>query len=159
GIVLSARTPERLRARARQLLDALDAQPAWGADALESLAFTLQRGREAMAARLAFVAEDLATCRERLRTFATHAADPTAPCAPGLFTATIAETSQPGAAPTEAALLELVGRNEHEAIARAWVEGTPWPWEALYREHPPRRVSLPTYPFVGERYWIETTAT
>ncbi|NVJ19488.1 SDR family NAD(P)-dependent oxidoreductase, partial [Myxococcus sp. AM010] len=158
-IVLSARTPERLRARARQLLDALDAQPAWGEDALESLAFTLQRGREAMAARLAFVAEDLATCRERLRAFATHAADPTAPRAPGLFTATVAETPQPGAAPTEAALLERVGRSEHEAIARAWVEGTHWPWEALYREHPPRRMSLPTYPFVGERYWIETTAT
>ncbi|RKG91730.1 type I polyketide synthase, partial [Corallococcus sp. CA053C] len=153
-LVLSARTPERLRVQARRLLDFLDARPDWGAEQLESLGFTLQQGREAMSARLAFVAADLATCRDRLRTFVAHEGAPGALLAQGLFTATVAETRTAG---SESALLALAARGEHAAIARAWVEGTSWPWRALYREHPPRRVSLPTYPFAGERYWIEST--
>ncbi|MFB1482194.1 SDR family NAD(P)-dependent oxidoreductase [Corallococcus sp. RDP092CA] len=154
-LVLSARTTERLSIQARRLLDFLDARRDSGTVELEALAFTLQEGREAMSARLAFVAPDLATARERLRAYVTHAEDPVALQAQGLFTASLPPSHVAGAAPTEAELLALVARGEHATVARAWAEGTPWPWRALHRDPPPRRLSLPTYPFAGERHWIE----
>ncbi|NNB91405.1 SDR family NAD(P)-dependent oxidoreductase, partial [Corallococcus exiguus] len=156
-LVLSARTSERLRVQARRLLDLLDARRDWGTSEFEALAFTLQEGREAMSARLAFVAPDLATARERLRSYVTHAEDPVALQAQGLFTASLSPSHVAGAAPTEAELLALVTRGEHATLARTWAEGTPWPWRALHRAHPPRRLRLPTYPFAGERHWIETS--
>ena len=155
-LVLSARTPERLRVQARRLLDFLEARPDWGPGEFESLAFTLQCGREAMSARLAFVATELATCRDRLRAFVSHEGDPAALQAQGLFTGTLTESRAGGMLPSESALRALAARGELATLARAWVEGTPWPWRALHAELPPRRISLPTYPFAGERHWIET---
>ncbi|MBM7114716.1 SDR family NAD(P)-dependent oxidoreductase [Archangium primigenium] len=156
-IVLSARSPERLRMQARRLLDFLEARPGWGADAWASLAFTLRMGREAMAARLAFVAEDVTQCRDQLRAYLAHAQDPAALQARGLFTATLTEPRSPPGETTASALRALVDRGDHAAIARAWVEGAAWPWADLHPEGTPRRISLPTYPFAGERYWIENT--
>ncbi|TSC31293.1 SDR family NAD(P)-dependent oxidoreductase [Corallococcus sp. Z5C101001] len=156
-LVLSARTPERLRVQARRLLDWLEARPDWGLGEFEALAFTLQQGREAMSARLAFVASDLVITRERLRVYVAHAEDSVALRAQGLFTATLSPSHVADAAPPESELLALVARHEHATLARTWAEGTPWPWRALYREHPPRRLRLPTYPFAGERHWIESS--
>ncbi|MBB6249462.1 SDR family NAD(P)-dependent oxidoreductase, partial [Rhodanobacter sp. A1T4] len=39
-----------------------------------------------------------------------------------------------------------------------WVKGLAFDWQRLYGAHRPRRISLPTYPFARERYWIETSA-
>ncbi|ACB75249.1 type I polyketide synthase [Opitutus terrae] len=41
------------------------------------------------------------------------------------------------------------------ALGRLWVAGVPIAWAEVYREQKRRRVPLPTYPFAGERYWIE----
>ena len=66
-IVLSAQTPDRLRARAEQLLRLVerDSQTA----NLVDIAYTLQVGREAMRERLAVVAADGAQLAELLRRF------------------------------------------------------------------------------------------
>src|SRR5262249_40938498 len=37
-----------------------------------------------------------------------------------------------------------------------WVKGLDLDWSKLYGEARPQRISLPTYPFARERYWIET---
>jgi phthiocerol/phenolphthiocerol synthesis type-I polyketide synthase E len=42
-----------------------------------------------------------------------------------------------------------------QAVARLWVSGSAIDWQALRGEKPRRRVSLPTYPFERQRYWIE----
>ncbi|MCY1047775.1 SDR family NAD(P)-dependent oxidoreductase [Corallococcus sp. bb12-1] len=156
-IVLSARTPERLRVQARRLLDVLETRTDWGAGEFEALAFTLQEGREAMSARLAFVAQDLVTTRDRLRTYLAHEADPAALQAQGIFTATLTSSQVAETAPSRSGLLALVERGEHTSLARAWIQGTHWPWRALYGEQPPRKLRLPTYPFAGERHWIESS--
>ena len=36
-----------------------------------------------------------------------------------------------------------------------WIAGVPIDWNALYAGEAPRRVSLPTYPFERQRFWIE----
>jgi len=40
-------------------------------------------------------------------------------------------------------------------LLELWVQGVSVQWERLYGEDMPRRISLPTYPFAKERYWID----
>ncbi|MCP3803104.1 SDR family NAD(P)-dependent oxidoreductase [Allokutzneria sp. A3M-2-11 16] len=42
-----------------------------------------------------------------------------------------------------------------EAVARLWLVGATLDWDAYYEGQHPRRVSLPTYPFQRQRYWVE----
>ena len=35
-----------------------------------------------------------------------------------------------------------------------WVKGLVLDWNKIYGERKPRRISLPTYPFARERYWV-----
>ena len=65
-ILLSARSEERLREAARQLLAALSAAPQ---AELHDIAYTLQVGREAFEARLACVAADTAALADRLAAY------------------------------------------------------------------------------------------
>ncbi|MET0268680.1 MAG: beta-ketoacyl synthase N-terminal-like domain-containing protein, partial [Duganella sp.] len=69
AIVLSARQPDRLPFMARRLLDFLE-QPEQQAIALADVAYTLQVGREAMAARLALEVHTLDELRSALRELA-----------------------------------------------------------------------------------------
>ena len=39
-----------------------------------------------------------------------------------------------------------------------WVKGLELDWSKLYGEVKPQRISLPTYPFARERYWIDISA-
>ena len=41
------------------------------------------------------------------------------------------------------------------AVGQLWIEGVPIDWNTLHAGEMPRRVSLPTYPFERQRYWIE----
>ena len=41
------------------------------------------------------------------------------------------------------------------ATGQLWVAGLPVDWNALHTGEEPRRISLPTYPFERQRYWIE----
>ncbi|HEX4460307.1 MAG TPA: acyltransferase domain-containing protein, partial [Polyangia bacterium] len=45
------------------------------------------------------------------------------------------------------------------ALGRLWIAGAEIDWAALHAPARPRRVSLPTYPFERERYWIDPLAT
>jgi acyl transferase domain-containing protein len=40
-------------------------------------------------------------------------------------------------------------------VGQLWIAGVPIDWNALHAGEVPRRVSLPTYPFERQRYWIE----
>ncbi|WP_329486221.1 SDR family NAD(P)-dependent oxidoreductase [Kitasatospora sp. NBC_01246] len=44
------------------------------------------------------------------------------------------------------------------ALAHAFVHGTDVDWPALFADHDPRLVELPTYAFQRERYWLEPAA-
>jgi polyketide synthase PksL len=43
-------------------------------------------------------------------------------------------------------------------LLELWVKGLEVDWSKLYGEVKPQRMSLPTYPFAKERYWIDTAA-
>lgn len=42
-----------------------------------------------------------------------------------------------------------------KALGSLWAAGARVPWEAVHRGQERRRVTLPTYPFARQRYWIE----
>jgi enoyl-CoA hydratase/carnithine racemase len=39
---------------------------------------------------------------------------------------------------------------------KLWVKGLDLDWSKLYGDKKPNRISLPTYPFAKERYWVDT---
>jgi acyl transferase domain-containing protein len=48
-------------------------------------------------------------------------------------------------------------QGKYEKLLSWWVKGLKVDWQHLYGKHLPHRISLPTYPFARERYWISTS--
>ncbi|MCH0540318.1 SDR family NAD(P)-dependent oxidoreductase [Streptomyces sp. MUM 203J] len=142
-VPLSARTPERLREAARRLraflatsdTDGSAAAPVRAPRELADIAYTLQTGREPMAARVAFVVADLRRLLDALDEFADG---------------TLPDTTAHG--PAE----QLGGDGFAEALATAtrWAEGGDVDWTVLVEHARARRVRLPAYPFARERHWF-----
>ncbi|MBU9646471.1 SDR family NAD(P)-dependent oxidoreductase, partial [Burkholderia gladioli] len=153
-LVLSARTPERLRAHAARVAGWLAANPACD---LEAVACTLQTGREAMSQRVALVARDAVDAAHRLARWAQReGADD------GDHGLLLGQVKRPGAvldAQAVRALLDETGREGGlRELARRWVEGMRCDWQALYPGERPLLADLPTYPFAREPYWAAPLA-
>jgi acyl transferase domain-containing protein len=52
------------------------------------------------------------------------------------------------------AIAKWIERGKLAKLADLWVKGLQVDWPALYGSAKPRRISLPTYPFAKERYWV-----
>ncbi|MER7013148.1 beta-ketoacyl synthase N-terminal-like domain-containing protein [Saccharopolyspora sp. NPDC000359] len=112
------------------LADELAEHLAEQAPPLPSIAFTTQVGRAALAHRCAIVTGSPESLREHL----------------GRVTAgsVLSDVDDPGAV----------------AVARQWVSGDEVDWAARWPSGDrPQRVSLPTYPFGGDRHWIVPDTT
>ena len=48
-----------------------------------------------------------------------------------------------------------IEKGKYGKVLELWVRGVEVEWERMYGERKPRRMSLPTYPFARERYWID----
>ncbi len=139
-VVLSAKTAQALRGRARSLLQAIEEGVVDDAT-LEAAAYTLQIGRNAYTERLGLTAVDCQELATKLRAYldggevaavyAGRAQDP----APGGDTGT------------------LIDAGDGESLLRLWVLGAEVDWRRLYGGRPPRRMALPGYPFAGLRCW------
>ncbi len=136
-VVISARTSERLRQVATRLAAYLETQP--GLD-LAAVAWTLQVGREAMAYRLALVADEVADVVAGIGDFLAGR--------PGVWQ----QGKANGHAPSG-----LDDGAPAAVVAAAWAKGAPVNWQRLWRGTPPLPVSLPTYPFERRRCWIDMT--
>jgi thioester reductase-like protein len=151
-ILLSARREERLREAARNLLQFLQSER--GAKTpLADIAWTLMVGREAFEHRLALVVES----REELLSKLGEAAS--GQKVRGAFTG-VARTHRdsddiPGETePDREYLRNLFAHGSLSRLAEFWSQGWVIDWEALRGARRGRAVSLPTYPFARERYWI-----
>ncbi len=132
---LSARDDGALSNMLRRFLAALDGL---GNADLASAAYVLQHGREAFEVRVAVVAADGDELRDRLR---GALAGDTLHIYRG--------TGRSG---------DLVGTvldsGDPASVARAWANGAVIDWRQYWRGPPPRKISLPTYPFAREIYWV-----
>ncbi|MCB0190965.1 MAG: SDR family NAD(P)-dependent oxidoreductase, partial [Anaerolineae bacterium] len=149
-IVLSAKNEERLSMYVQRLLTHLAAN---SDVALAKLAYTLQVGREAMETRLALVVSTVEALVERLRQYAQQQ-----PSIAGLYqgqTNIDAFKSELMAGKAGEAFIKIsMNERDLDRLAQLWVAGVEIEWDLLYSDRKPGRISLPTYPFAKERYWV-----
>ena len=152
-VVLSASDERGLRERARDLLAWLPQGERAGVP-LADVAYTLQSGREAMTERLGMVVRSYAELGERLQAFLEHSQ--------GDEELHRGRVGRPGRSASQRATDEnsddLVGtwleQGAYAEVLDWWVSGIDVDWRPLYPAGTVRTVSLPTYPFARERYWI-----
>ncbi|MGD0831529.1 MAG: beta-ketoacyl synthase N-terminal-like domain-containing protein [Terracidiphilus sp.] len=149
---LSARSEEQLRMLALRLADFLEESEV----EMRDIAYTLQVGRKSFDHRIAIVASTKEYLREKLMSFASVGD---------------AEGVLKGQAKNERGLTGLLDSKEKEELARIlsqrrdphglatlWVHGLLADWQARLDQTSARKVSIPTYPFVGKRYWVTREA-
>jgi acyl transferase domain-containing protein len=140
---LSARSEERLREYADRLLAHLRKQQRID---LASLCYTLQVGREAMEERLAIVVSDVDQLIDRIGDWSRRGSS-----------ATVHRGSldpRRGSKRASKVARTTSGAESLNELASRWVAGEEVDWESLYPHKKPSRVTLPTYPFARERYWV-----
>lgn len=153
-ISLSAQTSEKLVALARSLLDRVqeDRSSGFSGHSLADIAWTLQRGREPMPERLAFVANSVEDMMEKLQAFVARTAR-AEPEAPGTTCRTIACT-QVENVDCRDIVRQALDRGDLRKIAATWAAGAAIDWTLMWPGARPGIVSLPTYPFAGDSYWV-----
>ena len=160
-IVLSGKDEERLKERAGQLLEHVREGGVTEAD-LADVAYTLQVGRQAMEQRLALTARSLQELQEKLSGYLQGALDQ-------LEDVYIGEASRSSDAlaglgddeDVQQLLQGWLQKGKYGKVLQLWVKGASLKWERLYEDgsyasHRPRRISLPTYPFAREKYWVHS---
>ncbi|OMG71010.1 type I polyketide synthase, partial [Burkholderia ubonensis] len=151
-VVLSARNGERLRARVRQLVEALEQGAITDAN-LADAAYTLQVGREAMDERLAVLAGSARELADALRAVLAGDDDVDQVCRGHAKQ----RRDDPHGLAADAGMAERVDawlrEGRYFALLELWVKGFAFDWRRLYGARTPARISLPTYPFARERYW------
>lgn len=152
-MVLSARSPERLRAYAAELAAFLRRER----PALVDVGHTLRVGREALRERLAFLASDLTDAADKFAAFADEDAGPWAMLGNVEEHAALADVFTEGAGPDF--LRTLAADGDRTRLARLWVSGAFFDWTALDAGAPSRcrTVPLPGYPFERPRHWLPVT--
>jgi polyketide synthase PksN len=156
-IVLSARNREQLREQAKRLRAFIE-EKAPADNSLVDMAYTLQVGREAMEARVAMLVTSIDELPTRLGGFIEGRGDLI-----HVYTGSISGNEQPVEALAadedfQATLQAWIRKKKYAKVAQLWASGLQLDWQCLYDRAKPRRISLPTYAFAGERYWIPASA-
>jgi probable biosynthetic protein (TIGR04098 family) len=149
-VTLSAKNANRLKEQASRLSAYLHTASA--AD-LHDIAYTLQVGRAVMEERLAIVAHTAEELKTQLENYREDK--------PGEYiTANIlANTSLLPKEADESFIKQMAGANEFISIARRWVNGAAIDWNLLYPHQRPARISMFSYSFAKERYWVQPKKT
>ncbi|MGN7972315.1 SDR family NAD(P)-dependent oxidoreductase [Serratia sp. 22264] len=153
-VILSAKNAERLMAAAQNLLSRITAENK-ARPPLDELAYTLQVGRDAMDQRLGILVSSLDELAEKLSQFLSgeEAID-------GLYRGNVRQNKDMLAMfvtdEDMTATLDLwFHKRKHAKILALWVKGMAVDWYRLYPQQRPKRISLPTYPFATDQYWIK----
>lgn len=148
--VLSAKNKEALKKYAEEMLRAIN-QKGLNDSHLQRIMYTLLLRREAMEERLAIVLDNILELKEKLSTFVKDEKN-----IANLYSG---RANRKKAADGEVAikLNEYLFEGKLDDLAKFWCEGQDMDYEELYRDAIPRNISLPTYPFANEYYWLPNT--
>ncbi|WP_235332765.1 beta-ketoacyl synthase N-terminal-like domain-containing protein, partial [Paenibacillus polymyxa] len=151
-IVLSALNEEKLVERAKQLINVIQ-DSKYSDTHLNAMAYTLQTGREAMVERLAVIVTSMQELKEKLTAFINN------PISDGLYRGHTKNHHEILRLFTEDEELDNIvekwmARKKYTKLVDLWAMGMNINWTKLYKDGHPQRMSLPTYPFSKERYWI-----
>ncbi|MGA1867996.1 MAG: thioester reductase domain-containing protein [bacterium] len=149
-IILSAKNRERLTAYATKLLEFIRTANC----SLADMAYTLQVGREAMEERLALVVSDMGELSSRLIEYCKGIAE-----SKHVFTGNTEHNKERKDLLIEGEegkeFIRVIIQNKNLVkLARLWTAGVDIEWRLLYPSGTPHRISLHSYPFLRERYWI-----
>ncbi|KAA1242659.1 beta-ketoacyl synthase N-terminal-like domain-containing protein, partial [Aquimarina sp. RZ0] len=117
---------------------------------LSSVAYTLQIGRESMQERLSFIASTKDAVLEKLESYLLGSTS-------GLYTGNTRDNDSGFLLQDESAkgyVTTAIANKELDNLARLWASGISIDWNLLYDSVVPMKVSLPTYPFSREHYWV-----
>lgn len=150
-IVLSARNETRLNELVIQLLKFSAANQSL---CLADIAYTLQVGREAMEERIGFLANSKAELEVSLRAFLDNKNEIN-----GFYCCKVGARRGVAARfldeeELEALIGSWVTEKKYGKLLDVWVHGYTIDWNRLYQSATPNRISLPTYPFAKEQYWL-----
>ncbi|MBN2532033.1 MAG: SDR family NAD(P)-dependent oxidoreductase [Spirochaetales bacterium] len=152
-IILSAKNDARLKEYARKLLQYLENKRARNTNNalpdIRDIAYTLQTGRDTMPSRLACIVSDVPELVEMLHQYCSGQAD-----IKYLYTGNVKTTEKISEDIINMGM--LIKKQDMALLAKLWVSGAEIDWMLFYHTDKPRRLSLPTYPFARERYWIDT---
>ncbi|WP_089103849.1 type I polyketide synthase [Streptomyces hyaluromycini] len=161
-VPLSAKDSEQLRLMARNLLDDLRgseeggrasaSQDRTGPGGLRDIAYTLQVGREAMTHRAVFLAAGHSDLVAQLDAFAHDRQ------APDVRLGVVGQDQRlsllAGDEDATAMFRSWIEKRKLAKVAELWTLGCDIDWNLLYVDETPRRLHLPTYPFMRRKYWI-----
>jgi acyl transferase domain-containing protein len=148
-LVFSAKTKDAVADKLRDLVEWLD--DGGSTHALADMAYTLFAGRSHFNVRAALVADTLDSLRDQLtQALATGSA-------PGYIAPAPRVKPDPAKTAEGNVLIEALASNkateaELRTLAELYVSGYNLNWARLYDGA--RRISMPTYPFAKERYWV-----
>jgi polyketide synthase PksN len=161
-LVLSAKTEQALAERINNMMQLLQSR-SWTTQEMHAISHTLLAGRQHFAYRCAIVVED---AQDAIRAW-QQASSTQKP--PNLFRGQVLRGFKPQRALLDYAqqLLEQTAtlindrercREHLQALGELYCQGYELPWSLLFEEVRPKRISLPTYPFAKERYWVDAVA-
>ncbi|WP_054739568.1 type I polyketide synthase [Cellulosilyticum ruminicola] len=110
-------------------------------NSLRDVAYTLQVARESMASRVAFLCSSIQELKEQMKKFISGED------AKEIYSSEIKQNKNIEVS------VAMASHNMDE-IAALWVAGENIQWQELHGNNVNRRISLPTYPFKKEHYWI-----
>lgn len=152
---LSAKNSDRLRDYTQKLLQFLK-KTSLGNPDLPNIAYTLQLGREAMEERIIFLVEDITEFTAKLEAYLGGETEINE-CWQGQLKQEINSLN-----PDETMAAEIetcINEGRLDKIAGLWTQGYEVDWERFYVNDKPHRISLPTYVFAKERYWLPEAKT
>ncbi|MGH8077238.1 MAG: type I polyketide synthase, partial [Lysobacter sp.] len=155
-VPLSARTPEHLLRKARDLRDFVVADP--GLD-LAALARSLQSHRDAMDERLCFVAHRMADVVDVLTAYVDGAGS-NKPLPHGIFAAHVRQGRESVRLLSEDAAMatvvvdKCIADGNASKLCELWVKGLALDWRRLQGTRASAAIALPPYPFSEDAYWI-----
>jgi len=152
-IPLSARNQEQLKQKAVDLLAFIQTEKA--AIDLATVGYTLQVGREAMLYRAGFVVDSIEQLEEKLIAYSNDEQ--------------VIENCYQGNIKSEGDTLNLfttdpdlqttiekwIMAGQYNKLLELWVKGLDLTWNNLYFGDTPQRISLPSYPFVKQKFWTQ----
>lgn len=154
-VVLSARNEEQLKEQARRLLSAIQVESGVN---LANLAYTLQVGRESMEERLGFLAGSVNELEEKLQQFVAGEESIEALYRGQVKSNKAALRVLAGDEDMASIMDAWISKGKYRNLLELWVKGLNLDWNKLYSDAKPQRMSLPTYPFAREHYWLKKTS-
>jgi amino acid adenylation domain-containing protein len=161
-IPLSARNESNLEEYAHSFIEYLKSVPRTSIQAqrkqLDQLAYTMQTGRKNMDHRAIFLVNSLDDAVQALESFINKSKSDVYWLSGGKTKE--AKNTLLDEEDTKELVDKWVHNKNYASLAKLWVSGITLDWLLLYSNGIyPSRISLPTYPFSKERYWLDSSTT